>query len=206
MTDMGLLVVAADSAHPGWGLAANALGALIGGGIAALIAYLTVKHETKKQKAQAAEARKDELRRSALLALAGACAEMQLVLLRCNVNVAMSEAVKVDLRCAQVQLLLNAEGRQDLLRWVQRYWGTPYRKLRALHKRTFETRDKADNVLTDEDAKEMSRTLVHLEHECLRWSTLPLEEWSIEPVNVDLVARYSLSASKEGSEPGEVSE
>lgn len=203
---MGLLVVAADGAHPGWGMAANALGALIGGGIAALIAVFTVRHETEKQKAEAAESRKDELRRSALLAFAASCAEMQLVLLRRNVNVAMSEAVKVDLRCAQVQLLLHAEGRRDLLRWVQRYWGSPYRTLRALHKRTFETRDKADNVIPDEDAKEMSRTLVHLEHECLRWSTLPLEEWSIEPVNVDLIARYSLRADEKGSEPSEVPE
>lgn len=200
MTDMGLLVVAADGAHPGWGIAGNALGALIGGLIAAVIAWRVAVHETEKQKKAAADARKDELRRSALLTLAASCAEMQLVLLRRNVNVAMSEAVKVDLRCAQVQLLLNAEGRQDLLRWVQRYWSTPYRKLRALHERTFETRDKADNVLPAEDAKEMSRILVHLEHECLRWSTLPLEEWSIEPVNIDLIARHSLRAGEEGTE------
>lgn len=202
MTDMGLLVVAAESAHPGWGIAGNALGALIGGLFAALIAWRVAVHETDKQKAAAENARKDELRRSALLAFAGACAEMQQVLLRRDVVKAASEALNTDLRAAQVRIMLDSEGRADLLKWFRESWGAKMDELFDYHLKATQTHNRADSKIPAEETLEMSTALVHLEYVCLRWSTQPVEQWSVEPVDPNLIPGYSPRPEEKGDEPG----
>ena len=178
MADMGLLVVAAESAHPGWGIAGNALGALIGGLFAALIAWRVAVHETEKQKAAAENARKDELRRAVMSSFVEACGRLQAALQEGDVDAMVRDFVWLGGRHVQVRILLHSQGLEDALRWFDKQWGrTSSAVTRALPSPQGRM---LGFVPSRKSLREAVDRLTVLEYVCARWAVQTVDEWSTE--------------------------